>query len=1268
MPDDLSIVRRTRLRATPAAIALALFAGCASRPPAGDPPVSGLDTGVEVAPSSIDSALEPLRTLSAKQMRRPDDHAKRAPLAPGVPEELMQPLPPEAMKLARMPLEEVLALEAAKGAATTQSLPAEPAAEEISDEDRLEATRSYVMGRARRLSGQFALAERDLKQSARLDPRSGSAWRELGELQAAQGNRIAAASSFRRVLALAPDDIRALEFLSRAALERREYSEAIGLLGRLRSLPIASFDAALPYIAEWRLGEALRAEGYLSASAGVMRGALELPPTFGSATLFQEELSKLYRQRGEIWRELGDVSTRLGEGVQAEQYYARAAALPSLNPALILSRRLNAAMKLGRPADAAILIVREIEASGGRVDDRLLTLIRHTAEHSKVGPLLSDAIASMRNELTDAEWRVAGSSIARARAAALDSPEAAAVLRERLRESPADGAAMQDLYRLFDPTNVGALVNETLLLIEASPLHEARYADAVLQRHGSSEGIRSAIARLPAERGSSPAARLLEARMAVAIGDFEGADAILTPATATAAPWPAAIVARTSILARLSRFDEARALLDALDSNTNPSVIDAHAAALAEIAEPREALDLLAPLLADESQLGMDTDRRLLAARLNLVLGQFEEAERLLQQVILSDPTRDEAFAALINMYGRSGPMHDDIKLIATLRTLRDANPSSPTLRWLRAQEAIGRKQYDLAERDLLDLAEEFPDRSGVVLGLVRLWLEQGRADEAQIWLRAQLERHPESSACAIALAEVLDRTGRRDEAIVLMEHRLAATPGDAEVSRALEQILRENPEQRRRADTLARARLARSGQHAEAFVELAELEASGGDLERAANAVRRAVEHPGQLHPELVNRLSKLATDLAEDALRGRRSTVPVRSIVYDIAEKIPGAPAPVFAQALRLLGRTGASVDRITAMVEQASRAHPGAVRRIEFFSTVIDTMLRPGVNDFPGEPRPKDAIAVLEYACTSTNPPPNGLASFWLILTWQPQSEHYDLDSLSRAVDHLRRTNTVEAVLQEFCRNLTDRTGQRPSTAEGAYFLGVMLGRAPRHADQSEFMYRTSLKLEPNHIWANNNLGYRLLEDDREIEAAAQMIETAYTAMMANPRLEERASIIDSLGWARYKLGILRDEVDAQGNLIREGAITLLRRSFELVKKNPELAEAYPIIADHLADASWAGGEREEAIELWADAQARAEAIILTLPQGAAAETVDHLEMVDVANSTKAKLLAASEDREPPLSMIHRGAKAPPPTPLAVPADPVVPAPDDPAVIIQ
>ena len=110
-----------------------------------------------------------------------------------------------------------------------------------------------------------------------------------------------------------------------------------------------------------------------------------------------------------------------------------------------------------------------------------------------------------------------------------------------------------------------------------------------------------------------------------------------------------------------------------------------------------------------------------------------------------------------------------------------------------------------------------------------------------------------------------------------------------------------------------------------------------------------------------------------------------------------------------------------------------------------------------------------------------------------------------------------------------------------------------------DKAEADFRKALELSPDQPQVLNYLGYSYLEKNTNLDEAMSMIERA-----AKARPEEGA-IIDSLGWALYRLGRY-PEAEVQ-----------MERAIQLMPVDP-------VVNDHLGDVYWAVGRRREAEFQW------------------------------------------------------------------------------------
>nr|WP_249327841.1 tetratricopeptide repeat protein [Devosia litorisediminis] len=133
-----------------------------------------------------------------------------------------------------------------------------------------------------------------------------------------------------------------------------------------------------------------------------------------------------------------------------------------------------------------------------------------------------------------------------------------------------------------------------------------------------------------------------------------------------------------------------------------------------------------------------------------------------------------------------------------------------------------------------------------------------------------------------------------------------------------------------------------------------------------------------------------------------------------------------------------------------------------------------------------------------------------------------------------------------------------GDHPSDWRFYYVRGIAYERA-KEWPKAEADFLKALELNPDQPAVLNYLGYSWIDQDMHLEEALGMIEKAVDAQ------PQDGYIVDSLGWAFYKLGRI------------EEAVRTLERAVLLRPNDPELN-------DHLGDAYWKVGRRLEARFQW------------------------------------------------------------------------------------
>lgn len=350
-----------------------------------------------------------------------------------------------------------------------------------------------------------------------------------------------------------------------------------------------------------------------------------------------------------------------------------------------------------------------------------------------------------------------------------------------------------------------------------------------------------------------PIAQTNKALALASVGDFEGADAILSGAgAANMPPTRRGLIARAQILSQLDRNAEAVALIDQ-GFGTDP---DPEAAALRARLAAGEAVEFnvigdatrglaevflnVAGAISDDVQQGHTliyarvaqhlapdlTEATLLVAQMLEAQGQYD----LAVESFLAIP-RDAAAWPTAEM-GRAAALYESGKVDAAVEVLEGLARSEPDLAgaqialgdMLRRQEkfkeaaaaydrglalvgeprpavwpvyfarGIARErsgQWTGAEADFRQALVLSPDQPAVLNYLGYSWLERKEhLDEAVAMIRRAVEAEPDNGAITDSLGWGLYRLGRYDEAVPLMERAVELEPVDPVVNDHLGDVL----------------------------------------------------------------------------------------------------------------------------------------------------------------------------------------------------------------------------------------------------------------------------------------------------------------------------------------------------------------------------------------------------------------------------------------------------------------------------------------------
>lgn len=1153
------------------------------------------------------SAVSRLFDGAEREANRPVHRAMRAPTPPGV----------DAMRIAPIPDSDARARLTLAQAVDTLApgQPAPPGAERDIPE---EALRRFIAGRALRLNNDLAAAERELEAARRIDDASAEIWRELAEVQLRRGARNASIASFRAALERDPSDLRSLEVLGRVAYATRNFNDAAALLARAWRANPGAYDAGLPFVLASDFGLTLHELGYVRAGNEALSIAASVPDPFPSSTRYGRELSVTHRLRSDAWRDVGDGASRLGDFIGAMHAYERAAELPSLaGSTTLLPREVFVAMRLGSPSRAALAIVRDVDAAQGRVEDGRLLLLRHLAAYSDVGPVLAQALDEVEAALEPAQRRIAAGSLARARAAALDDSRAVDALRDYVANNPTDARAVEDLLSRLARSSRLAALRETIRIVAKAPSVERPLTGALMRAAPSTTELLGSWPRLPADEANSLAGALVRARLLSAMDAAEAARTLDSWAARSAH----ALALRVELLARIGEMDKADALLATLDANASDDARFAKAAALESMQRYAEALDTLKPLLAQTGEADTaDPDHLFLGAALSRATGDDRAAERLLRRLVRLDPVREDAYAALLTIYMGPGPLADEARLNDTMRALREAIPSNKTLRLLRAREFVSRGQYEGAERDLLDLAEQDPSDAHIAELLVSVWIATGATERAEAWLMERIAARPDDGAPRVDLARVLTVTDRADDAATMLKDWLSRRPGDAAASRRLEDILRHALGRPDDADAIALTRLSRAPGVIDNALDIAQIRAARREDALAAQAIIDAIRPDAILRPEQAEKATATARTLLVRAGGSSGDPGSTLRLCAALAERLPSLPDDVHRARIRLMVSTGAT------LADVAGAADLGALQRPD---TAVDLYLFT-LDALREHARMPDASVFARHAALARRPARPSLVAAWILLGYNA----LDADTVAEAIRVAAADDQASTTQEAMSRMLDGRIGPGDGTPQDlAYTMGNAFAVTTNPAG-GDVLYELTLEFDPAHPWANNNLGYRYTERGERLDDAYRMIRTAYEQM------PDEAAIVDSYGWVLYRLGALEDRVDENGAAI-EGAVSVLVRAVAM-----GIDDGQFIVLDHLGDALWASDRKKDAADLWEQAKRDAEKTLGGIPANQRTREANTFvaELLDTLESVRAKLDAAREGKEPPITPIMGDGRLP------------------------
>nr|WP_269468097.1 tetratricopeptide repeat protein [Devosia ureilytica] len=445
-------------------------------------------------------------------------------------------------------------------------------------------------------------------------------------------------------------------------------------------------------------------------------------------------------------------------------------------------------------------------------------------------------------------------------------------------------------------------------------------------------------------------------------------------------------------------------------------------------------------------------------------------------------------------------------KAASTARRMLELDSTNELAELVVATEALKERRYGAASRQLGKVSQD--SFSGITAGILRAWAKVGdnRGEEAQ------------------ALMEELGANGL-DQFLVFHRALMAEAAGDTELALELgARAFEAEPYVARMAEVYAR------------------MLANAGDFD-AARDVLDAFESEGLTHP--------IIETVREMVEAERRPGVFASNVQVGAAEMFHGIGVA--------LSRDG-SADLALVFLRLGIYLDPGADVISMALGQLLDQASQHDAANQIYDAIPANSalkpMAVVRIAqnLDATGDRAEAIRRLRNIVATRPD----DLDAVSVLGDLLRYDEDYLGAADAYSRALAISGGDAPADWRFYYVRGIANERA-KLWPQAEADFLRALELNPDQPQVLNYLGYSWIDQDMHLERALGMIEKAVEAQ------PQDGYIIDSLGWAFYKLDRM------------EEAVETLERAVMLLPNDPE-------INDHLGDAYWKVGRKLEARFQW------------------------------------------------------------------------------------
>lgn len=299
------------------------------------------------------------------------------------------------------------------------------------------------------------------------------------------------------------------------------------------------------------------------------------------------------------------------------------------------------------------------------------------------------------------------------------------------------------------------------------------------------------------------------------------------------------------------------------------------------------------------------------------------------------------------------------------------------------------------------------------------------------------------------------------------------------------------------------------------------------------------------------------LLRDAARLIDQKRRPPARVRSVDQGAAEILSGLGSAIVREDASDLGvvllQLALALDPAEDMTRITLAENFERLNRPDEAITILDKVA-------PRSPLKRNADIMIAFDYNTLDKVDEARAALMRVIRKDPK----DKEALNGLGNILRTRKMFTEAADVYTRTIK-AIGPNPQTEDWQVFYnrGITYERTDRWP-QAEADFKKALELRPDQPLVLNYLGYSWIDKGMNLKEGMSLIEKA-VALAPNDGF-----IIDSLGWAHYKLGDY------------EIAVRELEKAVDLMPSDPT-------INDHLGDAYWQVGRRLEARFQWNHAKA-------------------------------------------------------------------------------